>query len=524
MTDGRALLDAYLNGEDLSEQQLADLSAWVCASRDNATLAAELMHLNQSIGERVLAKSVGSLAGADEATDWGVVLSELAEQEQAAEPAVIALDASKPTRKQAHEDAGSISAHDLASVGGYLLRQALTSRSAYLAYAAALALLCLIVFGPWGDETVNDASPRLAQQPLEKDRTGAAATSEPVATLTATHNAHWGGEASAAPAQGDTLHAKQRLTLTAGFAKITTQRGAVAILQAPCTVEMIDSPNAIRLHVGQLVGICETPSSKGFVVKTPHADITDLGTRFGVEISPNGITNLQVFRGEVSVVPIGPGGLRTSPQALVAGQAAKLSAINGLQRVGMKPDTFAGLRGHLLLGQIKESFEPVLSLVPGDIESNDFMLLVPERKSVLLDQPLEVLLAASNSPASNDRYARRTLEAGTLVDSYLVHFDSAADQVAAADIINLKGDIRFDRPILGVILDNGQIHETVKLFGRGEVQYPSLDFGVGIEETSDQVTISPDGKTLRLSLTAKGSSPLGIDQVRVLVQAKESSE
>ena len=112
----------------------------------------------------------------------------------------------------------------------------------------------------------------------------------PVATLTATHNAVWTSsqaEGASAPGSsgsltpGSNLYPNQRLTLTAGFAEITTKRGAVAILEAPATIELLDNNNALRLHTGKLVGICETASSKGFVVRTPHMDITDLGTRFG---------------------------------------------------------------------------------------------------------------------------------------------------------------------------------------------------------------------------------------------------
>ena len=137
-----------------------------------------------------------------------------------------------------------------------------------------------------------------------------------VATLTSTQNATW-AEGHFEP--GSPLRASQRLTLTQGFAKITTQRGAVAIIQAPATIELIDSPNALHLDTGKLVGLCHTDSSKGFVVKTDHADITDLGTEFGVEVQAGRITTT-VFSGEVELSI--PGG---QPQQLVADQTARLT-------------------------------------------------------------------------------------------------------------------------------------------------------------------------------------------------------
>ncbi|MFK7788267.1 MAG: hypothetical protein AB8C95_02085, partial [Phycisphaeraceae bacterium] len=61
-----------------------------------------------------------------------------------------------------------------------------------------------------------------------------------VATLTASHNAVWsGGPASAGLGVGDTLHPNQTLALTAGFAEITTAQGAIVILEAPATIELI---------------------------------------------------------------------------------------------------------------------------------------------------------------------------------------------------------------------------------------------------------------------------------------------
>ena len=135
-----------------------------------------------------------------------------------------------------------------------------------------------------------------------------------VATLTGESDAVWEKR------PGQDLYSGQRFTLTHGMAEITTHRGAVAILEAPSTIEFIDHENAIRLHAGKLVGICETLSSKGFVVRTAHMDITDLGTEFGVEVAGKDVTTT-VFTGEVELtVP------DSEPQPLTANQTARLTA------------------------------------------------------------------------------------------------------------------------------------------------------------------------------------------------------
>ena len=169
------------------------------------------------------------------------------------------------------------------------------------AVAAALLLtatLLAVVF------TGDPPEAEVAEQPTDEPdatspnvpgRVGPALTNTPVATLTAQHNAQW---AERALARGSVLHPGTRLTLTEGFAEITTNRGAIAILEAPATIELIDSPNALRLHTGKLVGICETESSKGFLVRTPHMDIIDLGTRFGVH-STRESSEVHVFEGDI---------------------------------------------------------------------------------------------------------------------------------------------------------------------------------------------------------------------------------
>lgn len=171
------------------------------------------------------------------------------------------------------------------------------------AVAAALlfaAALLVVVFS--GNEPEGQVAD---QQNNEQDAANlvvpAVPTPPTVATLTNTYRAQWGGQVSTAPAVGDALRSRQRLTLTAGFAEITTSRGAVATFEAPASFELIESPNGLRLHRGKLFGSCRAPSSKGFAVFTADAQIVDIGTEFGVEVDDQGQTLAHVFSGEIEV-------------------------------------------------------------------------------------------------------------------------------------------------------------------------------------------------------------------------------
>ncbi|MEM6504591.1 MAG: FecR domain-containing protein [Planctomycetota bacterium] len=145
-----------------------------------------------------------------------------------------------------------------------------------------------------------------------------------VASLTASYEAVWSaGSADGALTPGSPLRAGKRLTLMQGFAEIKTNHGAIAIIEGPASIELLENPNAIQLNQGKLVGLCHTERSKGFLVRTDYADITDLGTEFAVKARPDGV-DTTVFVGAVEVTT--PDG---GVQPLTASQTARLTLTNG---------------------------------------------------------------------------------------------------------------------------------------------------------------------------------------------------
>jgi len=115
-----------------------------------------------------------------------------------------------------------------------------------------------------------------------------------------------------------------KFALESGLMEITYTTGAKVILQGPCTYE-VESPHGGYLALGKLTAkvasgqwrvasahspeanpkseISKSPNlhiSK-FVVRTPTALITDLGTEFGVEVFDSGESHAHVFQGKVEV-------------------------------------------------------------------------------------------------------------------------------------------------------------------------------------------------------------------------------
>jgi ferric-dicitrate binding protein FerR (iron transport regulator) len=256
-----------------------------------------LRYLDGDLSEAELREFTDLIARSEDAAD---LLAELALDEQVYRQSPAEPEAIEEELPAIHLDAEALTKQKYAAALSYVLRHTFTpKRIAMLATAAALLLgmviTAVMLTGPDEPETIAEL-PDVTTPPVESPRVNPI-----VATLTAEHDAEWSADsAEVASAPGSPLRAGQRLTLTQGFAEITTKRGAVAILEGPCVVELMDNDNALRLHAGKLVGLCHTESSKGFVVKTDFADITDLGTEFGVTATRDGL-EATVFVGEIAI-------------------------------------------------------------------------------------------------------------------------------------------------------------------------------------------------------------------------------
>jgi hypothetical protein len=127
------------------------------------------------------------------------------------------------------------------------------------------------------------------------------------------------------------VHLGDRFNLVSGLLEITYDTGARVILQGPVSYE-VESHVGGFLSLGKLTARVENSTEYGvlstgrmtnkskaiskspnlqiskFVVRTPTATVTDLGTEFGIEVDRQGATISHVFRGSVRVQLVGNGG------------------------------------------------------------------------------------------------------------------------------------------------------------------------------------------------------------------------
>src|SRR5439155_20137562 len=83
--------------------------------------------------------------------------------------------------------------------------------------------------------------------------------------------------------------------VAAGCAEVTFAKGARVIVEGPVRFT-VDSPTEMSLATGKLAA---TVAGGGFIVRTPAATVTDLGTEFGVDATADGATHVEVFTGRV---------------------------------------------------------------------------------------------------------------------------------------------------------------------------------------------------------------------------------
>jgi hypothetical protein len=82
-----------------------------------------------------------------------------------------------------------------------------------------------------------------------------------------------------------------------GLVELEISSGTVLMVEAPASLEIVDEMHA-RLNAGHLV-VRMPKGRSGFVVETPGMEVLDLGTEFGVSVSPSGEEQVQVFDGKV---------------------------------------------------------------------------------------------------------------------------------------------------------------------------------------------------------------------------------
>jgi|GEM_PF-511601 len=107
--------------------------------------------------------------------------------------------------------------------------------------------------------------------------------------------------------------------LTHGMIELKYARGVQLVIEGPARF-CCQSPETLVLYEGRLSADVPPPAI-GFRVETPKMEVIDRGTKFGVDVGPEGTSEVHVFQGEV----IAKGNMELQPTRLNGGESRRIS-------------------------------------------------------------------------------------------------------------------------------------------------------------------------------------------------------
>lgn len=185
---------------------------------------------------------------------------------------------------------------------------------------------------------------------------------------------------------------------------------------------------------------------------------------------------------------------------------------------------------------------PPISVRLGELKSDEHTFVFAEKQQVVLEQDISAEITEPGIWFSDQDQAplpvnpplvssialdlpRGTIPAGSVVDSYYLHFDNVSYEfglyryTSCFGQIGVLGQISFDRPIIGVII-NPNLGTSGEQLGNDSTVYddnpfsttfPGLNLSNGCG--SDQIIISDD----RMTMIARNFTDIHHDNFRVLL-------
>jgi hypothetical protein len=384
------------------------------------------------------------------------------------------------------------------SPGSKVARRERRSRFPYVlasALAASLLMVLMMVVFRKTDESIALLPP----------------TQQPFATIAQTVDVAWGGERSFG--KGDRT-AANTLELREGFVRLELDSGVRVTLQGPARFELI-TPERAKLTSGLLTATVPL-GAEGFRVDTPNAEVTDLGTAFGIHLDDNGISNVSVFDGEVDVALPDS----TEKRLLKEGESARIGNGKVIESVDFDGTVFEKLWP--VSSGIESSsgafrFTPPWPRRIRFVRSDDDIFVVPEGYITRLTEPLTVNITTPGEYVHEKSLTPLELSSGQTVRSFLLHFHPEHDGDRRR-FARTAGSIRFERPVLGLIVLHEELAASADVFpGRraGEsLEHRQLELTGN--RIGDVIALSDDRQTVSLDLAAPTRFS---DLVRVIVDA-----
>ena len=188
--------------------------------------------------------------------------------------------------------------------------------------ASTAAMIMLAIgwaIGNWMGEP-DPARAELVQQSDDLDK-----TSEPmdsgVAVLVHAVDVQW--QEDSPPEVGDIL-SPGPLQVKSGVLELKFYSGAKLVVEGPADLELVTAYKAI-CRKGQ-VRAKVPPAARGFSIVAPRFELVDLGTEFGLSVSADGESKVQVLDGEIELYPPGTKRSPNAARRLLGGEGVAWDA------------------------------------------------------------------------------------------------------------------------------------------------------------------------------------------------------
>lgn len=301
---------------------------------------------------------------------------------------------------------------------------------------------------------------------------------------------------------GQVIRQNETISITAGIASIQLPDVMLDLI-APASIRF-ERRGHVYLTTGKVIANVQQPAI-GFTVRTPDTEVVDLGTEFLVQHQPQAGTEVSVRRGRAQASLLDWRNQSVKVLELTANRSAHLHRHGEIAReVDFEPAAFDSMdetRGGIrsIDGNLRTSTLRYRSFRADRITTPNHLLVIPEQQNIQLDADLVL----------NGLQGPTRIPAGSIVSSYLVHFDPT-------DLGKLapRGAISFFGTIAAVVGSAEDLAATDRRFGLKDTFYETESFRE-LELDEDEIQISDDRKTL--SFYFGTSPPHYLDEARIFV-------
>lgn len=387
----------------------------------------------------------------------------------------------------------------------FSLKELARGRGVRLSYllAGSLAASLLVILAMILSEGPNEKP--IAFQPPKQNA---------FATITQTVDVVWGQRTF----DNNDRIAADTLELSQGIVRLELDSGVRVTLQGPAQFALLTLDHT-KLTSGVLTATVP-PGAEGFRVDTPHVEVTDLGTAFGIHIAA-GKSNVSVFDGEVDVALPDV----AEKRLLKEGETVTIGTANEIETTDFDSAPFeklwpvsSGIEGSTGAFRFTPPWPRRIRFVRSDNE----IFVAPEGYVTTLTEPLKVNISEPGQYARQESLSPTDVSSGRMVRSFILHFQPEHGEQTRR-LERTTGSIRFDRPVLGLIVLHEELAASANRFpGRraGELlEHRQLELTGN--RAGDVVTLSEDRRTIKLDL---GAPTRFSDLVRVIVDASSDQQ